>query len=45
MFEMRPSLDGTGVELDVKALADEAPDVAKKMAIEQMRSEQTKKKE
>jgi hypothetical protein len=36
--------EGTGVEPDVKVPADEALDVAKKMAAEQIRSEQAKKK-
>jgi C-terminal processing protease CtpA/Prc len=36
--------EGTGVEPDVKVPADEALDVAKKMAAEQIRDEQMKKK-
>jgi hypothetical protein len=36
--------EGTGVEPDVKVPADEALDVAKKMAAEQIKNEQTKKK-
>jgi retinol-binding protein 3 len=36
--------EGTGVEPDVKVPSDEALDVAKKMAAEQIRSEQAKKK-
>jgi hypothetical protein len=36
--------EGTGVEPDVKVPADEALDVAKKMAAEQIRNEQMKKK-
>lgn len=36
--------EGSGVEPDVKVPADEALDVAKKMAAEQIRSEQLKKK-
>jgi C-terminal processing protease CtpA/Prc len=36
--------EGTGVEPDVKVPADEALDVAKKMAAEQIRNEQIKKK-
>jgi hypothetical protein len=36
--------EGTGVEPDIKVPADEALDVAKKMAAEQIKSEQAKKK-
>lgn len=36
--------EGTGVEPDVKVPADEALEVAKKMAAEQIKNEQTKKK-
>jgi hypothetical protein len=36
--------EGTGVEPDVKVPADEALDVAKKMAAEQIKNEETKKK-
>ncbi len=36
--------EGTGVEPDVKVPADEALDVAKKMAAEQIRNDQLKKK-
>jgi hypothetical protein len=36
--------EGTGVEPDVKVPADEALDVAKKMALEQIRDDQSKKK-